>query len=186
MPKKVTILGLALLLVSGAASAQWISLFTDEERSSSSILYVPSGSIEEVYLFAHPSAEGVTCIELNSFTLGDGSIQSFAAVYNEDVAPPVMGTFPNSDLAGCFQTCHQDWAWFCRASLLYLSSGGEWCCIYVRALQGPPVQPYPKFLTCGGDEIQAYPFCEFCINAPSLCEVAVEESSWGAIKEMYK
>jgi len=186
MLKKVLFLWLALLFVSGAVSAQliWFSLYADESRSTSSVLNVTAGSFVRVYLFVCPNAEGVICIELGMVAEG-GAFMPFASVYHADVAQPVLATgFPTGDVGGCWNTCKYDWTYFVYADLyvqstdqIYLTIGG---------FQGPPVQPWPKILTCGGVELEGWILCDFCINTLCACDCAVEESTWGAIKNMYE
>jgi hypothetical protein len=184
--KRAMLLGFALLFLSGAASGQYLAVYADETRSASHV-WVEQGDYVNVYLFAFPTQEGVICIELNTFTQtwGDLTFRAFNPVYHEDAAQPVMGAFPNGDLVGCWNSCHYDWIWLCHTLLLVESSDGYgW--LLIRPYQGPPVQPFAKILTCTGREIEAYQLCEFGFNCVSICEVAVEEKSWGAIKELYK
>ncbi len=179
--KKALLLGLTLLFVSGAVSAQQLALYADAERTTWCAENADVGAMVYVYLFVNPVAEGITCIELNTTHEG-GMYMAFAPTYNPETVQPIMGGFPDSDLGGCFGGCQSDWIWF--ANVMLFNQSVEPCRIYIRPFQGPPVQEYPKVLTCGGDEIEAFPLTDFFINACG--PISVEESSWGAIKSMYE
>ena len=181
MMKKVTLLVLALLFVSCSVSAQWISLYKDYERSASSVQGVGVGEIVQVYLFVCPRPYGIRCIELNSYTTGDGVYVVDELEYYPEVAHPVTGGFPNSDLMGCWHDCHYDWVYLCVATLLVQSD--DPFCINIRGYQG---QALPRVEECTDDWVDYIPWCHFCLNQFSNCEVAVEESSWGVIKRLYE
>jgi len=181
--KKVLLLGLALLFVSGAVSAQQFALYNDEDRTTSSVLDVTSGMFVRAYLFANPNADGVICIELSVAASG-GAFMPFASVYHPDVAQPVLaGGFPTGDVGGCWNTCKYDWTYFVYCDLFVQSTDPIY--LVIGGFQGPPVQPWSKILTCPpSEEIEGFVLINFCIN--DTCENAVEESTWGAIKNMYE
>lgn len=146
-----------------------------------------------VYLFAYLD-EGFQCVETNTVlmtvpsvgdpypTIPEEEYDALAAIYNVDVASPIMGGFPNSDLGVCYNACYSDWYWVVRARIyVYITDP---IVIQIRPFQGPPVQPFPLLLSCLGEELQAYALTNLYIN--SCGPVAVEESSWGAIKNMYE
>ncbi len=189
--KKVLLLGLALLFVSSAVNAQQLALYNDEGRTTFSVLDVAMGTMVRVYLFCAPPADGLTCIELGMLAEG-GAFMPFQAVYNDDVSEPVLaGGFPTGDTGGCYNTCHQeDWVWFAYCDMFIQSVDPIY--LTITPFQGTIPQPWPKMLTCtGGGELgedpyetEAFVLNNFCIN--DICEVSVEESSWGAIKNLYE
>jgi len=183
MMKKAIIFVLILLFSSVSVSAQWIALYADYERSATSVQGVGVDDIVTVFLFVQPTALGIECIELNSFTYGDGVYAIDDIEYHPE-SYLVTGGFPNSDLVGCWYDCHYDWTYYCAATLV-LQSDVPFC-INIRGIQGPPSQPVPRGLECMEDWFPYVPQCNFCVNQLSQCEVAVGESSWGAIKSLYE
>ena len=179
MMKKVTLLVIALLFVSGSVSGQALSLYADADRTTWELSGLPQYSLVSMYLFVAPTEDGVKCVELNVSALC-GAYMPFVPVYNPDVRDPIMGTIPG-DLACCLQSCHLDWVWICNVTILLQATPLNF---WVQPFQGPPVQPFPKIVTCLDDEIEAYIWRPLIING--YCETAVEESSWGAIKSMYE
>ena len=182
--KKVLLLGLALLFVSSAVSAQQFALYNDEARTTFSVLGVEMMDLVRVYLFCNPPADGLQCIELGMLVEGEGSFNPFQPVYHGDVAQPVLAAgFPTGDTGGCWNGCYsEDWVYFCYADLFMMNNLSVQ--LSIVPFQGPPVQAWPKMLTCPGAEVEAYVLNNFCINME--CEVSVEESSWGAIKNLYE
>jgi hypothetical protein len=190
--KKVLLLGLALLFVSSAVSAQQLALYNDVDRTTFSVLGVESGNMVRVYLYVNPPADGLTCIEHGMLAEG-GAFMPFQPVYHPNVAQPVLAAgFPTGDTGGCWSACmNEGWVYFCYADLFIQSASPIY--LSIRPFQGPPVQAWPKILTCTGCgapeyedpcEVEAYVLNNFCIN--DICEVSVEESSWGAIKNLYE
>ncbi len=183
MMKKAIVFVLILLFSPVSISAQGIALYKDFERTATSVQDVEVGGIVTVFLFVQPTVLGVECIELNSYTTGDG----LYVVDDYDAHPEsylITGGFPDSDLWGCWYDCHYDWTYFCCATLVLQSV--EPFCINLRGFQGPPTQALPRGFDCGDDWFYYFPQCNFCVNQLSECEVAVEESSWGAIKSLYE
>ena len=117
--KKALLIGLALLFVSSAVSAQQLAMFTDVNRTSWCAEGVTVGSMVTVYLFANPGPEGMQCIELSTTHEG-GAYMPFATNWAPNTLPPQMGSFPDANMAACFDGCYFDWVWACNA-MLYLS-----------------------------------------------------------------
>jgi hypothetical protein len=189
--KKVLLLGLALLFVSSAVSAQQLALYVDAERTAW-CSDAPAGYVW-AYLFGY-LPEGFQCIEINTILMTEPvgedpytsiEIDEFDALniaFNADLAPPAMGTFPNSDLGVCYNACYHDWTWLVRARLfIYIADP---MVMYIRPYQSPTVQAFPKILDCEGTELEAFALTNLYINGCG--PVGVEESSWGAIKNMYE
>jgi len=179
--KKALLLGAALMFIAGSASAQFMGLYNDEARTS---WYVEDaaaiGNMVTVYVFGGPTADGMKCMEFSTEVIG-GAYMPFAPVWHPDIAEPQMGTFPGGNLGACWQSCYSDWTWIVSATL-FIQSTDEMT-ITIGEYTG---SPYPKLLTCLDDEIEAYPMTNFCINY--ICDPinATEESSWGAIKNLYE
>lgn len=188
--KKVLLLGLALLFVSSAVSAQQLALYIDEGRTEWCALDA-NGEYVYVYLFGY-LAEGLQCVELSTISMVEpvegepypvsSEIRAFAAEYPADIADPIMGTFPNEDFGACYNACYNDWVWLVKAEMNIRTALPV--VMYIQPFQGTIPQPFPKILNCTGGEIQAFPLTNCYINGCG--PVAVEESSWGAIKNMYE
>lgn len=180
--KKALLLGAALMFIAGSASAQIIGMYTDDTHTSWCVESAAAqGNMVTVYIFGSPNADGMTCLEFSTTTEG-GGYMAFTPTWADDIASPQMGSFPDNDLGACWQGCKDDWAWLLNATLFITSP--EAMTISFGAFTG---SPYIKILTCLGDEIEAYAFSNFCINQPCCPpNTAVEESSWGAIKNLYE
>jgi hypothetical protein len=181
--KKALLLGAALMFIAGSASAQFVGLYTDETHTSWCYEGDNTGSIVYVYVFGQPNADGMKCLEFTTTVTGTGAYMAFAPTWQADVIDPKMGGFPG-DLGACWGSCMNDWQWMLNAGL-FIQSGGE----LTFTIEEFPGSPYPKILNCVGDgvEIEAYPMTNMCINQPCCPPInAVDESSWGAIKNLYE
>lgn len=182
--KKALLLGAALMFIASGASAQLIGLFTDVERTEWNA--TSSGGIVTVYVFALPTPAGMTCLELSTEASND-NFMAFATTWHADIVEPKLGNIPNENLVACWASCKDDWTMFCSAGL-FMQSAEE--LIITVAPYKNPTQPFPKMLTCAlpADELEAYAYSMVCINTAEPCplETAVEESTWGAIKNLYE
>ena len=179
--KKALLLGAALMFIASASSAQLIGLYSDLDHTTWYADTPTAGTVVQVYVFGAPTAEGMSCLELSTELVGDASYFLLAATWHPDVVDPKMGSFPGGNLGACWGGCKDDWTWLISAGILMQSN--DPLTIEVGIFTG---SPYPKMLTCDGTEIEAYPSTNFCINY--VCDPinAVEESSWGAIKNLYE
>ena len=180
--KRILLLGLALLFVSGAVSAQQVAMYVDEARASWCVMDAMPYDFINIYLFINPPAEGAKCIDLS--TVAEyGNYRVFAYEPNPGAQDPILGGFPDDDLAGCFAACQDTWNWLVRGEIMMLSA--DPVKIYFRPSQDP-VQPNMWMLNCAdpAEEVEALALTDFYVN--SCGPVSVEESSWGAIKSLYE
>ena len=177
--KKIFWLGIMLLVLVAPASAQlpekaYFGLFIDEARTN---WCVSGAGMQTMYFIVLPSENGLICVELSTTLVGTG-VSFLAPTWNPDKVDPVMGGFPG-DLAVCFGSCHYDWVTFCSVRMFVDDEDPKSIVI------GPyATQPFPNALDCFGGEDWATPFTTFYINGCG--PLAVEESSWGAIKSLYE
>jgi hypothetical protein len=177
--KKIFWLGIMLLLLVAPASAQrpanaYFGLFIDEARTDWCISGI---GFKTMYLVVLPSENDLWCSELSTTVVGSG-LRFFAPDWNPDTAEPVMGGIPG-DLAQCFVNCHDDWIYVCIVEMVVEDETPK--SIEIGPYQ---TQPYPNALDCYGGEGEAIPFTTFYINGCG--PIAVEETSWGAIKSLYE
>lgn len=157
----------------------YIGLFADEEHST---WCLEGAGMYTFYLFALPlSSEGMRCVELRT-VVNSPDVAVFAPIYNELVKEPILGGIPGN-LAVCFKVCLiEDWVRIFSASAFVMAANEA--SITIEAFTG---SPYPKFLDCGGVEVEANIYTYLWINMPWGCYMTpVKESTWGAIKDMYK
>lgn len=178
--KRILLLGLALLFVSGAVTAQQVAMYTDETRTSWCAVDCALYTHVYIYLFVGPPAEGAKCVDLNSTHEG-GMFMTGTPEWNPDINPAHLGNFPDADLACCFNTCQQDWNWAIKGDLFIL--GVDPAKFWLRPSQDP-LQPNMWMLNCAGVEVEAFALTDFYVN--SCGPISVEESSWGAIKSLYE
>ena len=160
-------------------SPGFIGLFANEDHSNWCIYGTGAYTI---YLFALPIGdEGMKCVELRT-ELSSPYIALFNAVFNDDIAEPIMGGVPG-DLAACYNSCQTsaDWILVFHATLFIMAA--EEAIVSIESFTG---SPYPKFLTCDGIEIEAIRFTNVYANVIECFPISVKESTWGAIKNMYK
>jgi len=177
--KKIFWLGITLMVLVAPASAQlpanaYFGLFIDEARTD---WCVSGAGMYTMYIIVLPSVDGLICSELSTALVGTG-VMFVVPTWHPDSAQPVMGAVPG-DLAHCFVNCHYDWVYVCSVGILVQTADP------VSIEIGPyATQPYPTALDCGGGEGEAIIFTKFYVNGCG--PVGVEESTWGAIKNMYE
>ena len=182
--KKALLLSAALMFIASGVSAQLIGLYVDAERTSWEA--TAASGIVYVYVFAQPNTDGMTCLELRT-EASNTNFMAFATTWAPDAAEARMGNIPDQNLVGCWTSCKFEWTWLCNAGM-FMMSGDE----LIISIAPYTDQPYPKILDCvdPANELPAMACTPVCINAlePCLdpCDNAVEESTWGAIKNLYE
>jgi hypothetical protein len=179
--KKALLLGVALLLIASVVSAQlppqgFIGLYVDDAHTTWCI--EGTGSFT-MYCFVLPTVDGMKCIEIKT-VLSSANIAVFSPVYNADVAQPVMGGVPG-DLAACFNSCWGEWVQAFSATLFIMAATPE--SVTMEPFTG---SPYLKILDCTGLETEALPLTYVYTNYAECPGNANQESTWGAIKNMYE
>jgi hypothetical protein len=181
--KKLLLFGIVMMLIAPSASAQpadaYLALYEDAARSD----WCVSGiGFVTMYLFVLPSVDGVVCAELsiNVTGAGAGGLMWGTPTYHPDVAEPVLGSVPG-EMGVCFPVgvCKTEWIYFYSVGILVQTIEAA------RVEIGPyGTSPYPKVLDCLDAEPEAIIFNHFYIN--DCGPIAVDESSWGAIKSLYR
>lgn len=179
--KKVVFLAIALLLVSGAANAQYMGLFTDDTHSywcATGVGFYPV----EMWIMALPGPLGVMCNEF-AICYPVNTIQS-VVTSNDAIISVMLGSLP-AGMSVCYQLCQYDWFW-CFHQQIYVTDATQtmvYICAHPDAglyqiadcTPGYPTQPCDLltnlYLNYGPEE--------------QVCQgTATEEASWGAIKSM--
>lgn len=181
--KKGLLLGIALLVIASAVSAQappqgYFGLFYDE--GGTTWCFTGAG-MTTIYFLALPPADGLKCVELQ--VIIPAGFYLFGEVFNPDVKTPVMGTLATG-MAACFNTCQQgEWTLVCSATFMVADMLPQ--TIVIEEMEG---SPYPKILDCldPANELEAYPYTYLYTNTDPCPGIANKESTWGAIKNMYE
>lgn len=181
--KRILLVTVMVLLVATAVSAQlppkgYVGFFADVGRSSWCITGMGSFTL---YFFALPPQGGMDCVEIRS-VLSSGNIAVFNPVYHADVLEPVMGGVPG-DLAACFGNCWYNWVQVFSATIFIMAATPE--TVSIAPFTG---SPYPKILDClvPANEKEAIPFTYLYTNTSPCPPIGNSESTWGAIKSLYR
>ena len=185
--KKALLLAFAVLLISGAANAQlppegYIGLYADGARLTQCASGVGMYPVE-MWVWCWPSVRGAICAEFR--IVYPGNLIQSTVTWNDDIISVALGDFP-SGLSVCYIDCMMDWHWIGHQAL-YATSADQ---TVIEVGPHPDVAVY-QFANCE----DGYP-TEPCIAYPSLlvnveevdCPeiVGTEETSWGAIKSLFK
>lgn len=180
--KKLLLFGIALMLIAPPVSAQlpatpYLALYEDVVRSDWCVTGI---GFVNMYLFVLPNVDGAVCAELSISVTGAGAggLMWGVPTYHVDVVEPVMGSVPG-EMGVCFGDCKMDWIYFYNVGILVQTVEPARAEIGVFG-----TSPYPKVLDCLGAEPEAIIFNHYYIN--DCGPVAVDESSWGAIKSLYE
>ena len=174
---------LAAMLTTSAAAYDYgyIGLFTDEARTSWCI-DVPAYVQFDIYIYCLPSDNGVRAAE---FSLGFPP--SYIVVANTP-GPTVSVTLGNlyDGIAYSLYLCGNDWVLLGTVNMLgtaggqapiWLKGHGDTGVMSVAScLPGYPIEPAHAYTSV---------FVNYPPDSPECSGTATEESSWGAIKEMY-
>ena len=181
--KKAILLSVALLLVAGAANAQYIGLYVDSDRSAWCATGVGFYPVE-MWVWCLPGPQGTICSE---FMVGYpmNVIQS-VVTWNDPIISVALGDLP-SGLSICYIVCQYDWHWPAHQAL-YVTDPTQ---TLIEILPHPDAGAY-QFANCepGYPLEPATKLTNLYLNygpADEECMgTAVEETSWGAIKSLYK
>lgn len=185
--KRMVILVVALLLVSGSAYAcPSIGLFNCPDHSSWCATGVGFYPVEMwVWSLANPHTEQVSkiCDEF-SVCYPINVIQS-TVTWNTPLISVSLGDLP-SGLSVCYIVCQTNWFWICH-QLLYVTDGTQ-TMVYICPHPGVGVIQYascePGYPTYVNPQLShLYINYEPGID-PECAFIGTETSSWGAIKSM--
>lgn len=180
--KKALLLGLAILLISGAANAQgYIGLYADDAHTTQCVngLMVPL----TFWIWCLPGADGQICAE---FMIGmpANTIPS-TVTPNAPLISVTLGDL-DSGVSVCYVGCQDDWNW-CFQRTFYVTDGMQ----TVIEILGHPDTGLVQFANClDGYPLEpatAYPLMLLNVLPDDCPEiVGTEETSWGAIKSLFK
>lgn len=191
--KRVLMLSLLLLMVSGAAFAQlpaqpYIGLFTSDLHDTWCATGTPDPMyIVEMWIMCLPSFNGMLCAEF-SIDYPLTSVISGTITSNEALISVAQGDL-DTGMSVCYIACQYDWNW-CFHQTLYVNGTDQVHCELV-----PHTAPEITELQFASCETEKYPletaiqFTNLYINydpvtAPE-CQVAgTESATWGAIKSI--
>jgi len=175
------LLTLAFMLSSSVAfslpSVGYIGLYSDPDRSFCEVHSSGGLSSFDLYVYCLPSEHGVMSVK-------------FAISYPANVTQSSLTVNPGiaytqgdleSGINVQFQSCMYGWVWTHHQTLYITDTDPDW--IYIVAHPG---EGSYYFTTC----IDGYPsegvmvVNHLAVNQP--CVIATEETSWGAIKSLYK
>ncbi len=181
--KKLLILGIALLLISGNAVAQggygYIGLFVDDMHST----WCTTASSFDMYVWCLPSTNGMMGFE-HAISY-PGNIIPSTVTSNSSVISVCMGDLSSGISCG-LNACEEDWIWTHKQTL-FVTDGVQ---TNIEIIEHPDVGAY-QFTNCeDGFPIEAcVKFTDIMVNtdptSPS-CVRGTGEESWGAIKSLYK
>ncbi len=179
--KKVVFLAIALLLVSGAANAQYMGLYTDADHSvwcATGVGFYPVN----MWIWCLPGPLGVMCNEF-AVCYPINVIQS-TVTNNDPIISVTLGSLP-AGMSVCYVACQYSWFWMFQQQLWVTDPSKTMVYICVH----PDVGVYQI-----ADCTPGYPTqpCDLLTNlyinyAPPEQEcmgTATEDASWGAIKSM--
>jgi hypothetical protein len=179
--KKVIFIVLTLLLVSGAANAQFMGIYTADDHSywcATGVGFYPV----EIWIMCLPGPLGVICNEF-SLCYPPNVIQS-TVTKNMTIISVDMGDLP-SGWSVCYILCQYDWFWIAHQTL-YVTTPDP---AVIEVCPHPGVGVY-QIANCE----PGYPvepcavltnfFVNYGPEEPECQGTATEDASWGAIKSM--
>ena len=183
--KRILLVMVIVLLVSTAVSAQlppqgYIGLFADTGRNTWCIN--DTGQFP-FYCFVLPPEGGMDSIEMST-VLSSANLAVFGLVYHPDIIL-TMGSFPG-DLVATFGNCQNAWTQLFSATVFIMGVDPESVTLGAHSLGD-----YPLILTCFvppdlGVETEAIIWTHLYTNYVVCPDYANQESTWGAIKNMYE
>ena len=185
--KKVVLVAVALLLISGVASAQqsfplgYIGLFTGEDHS----FWCVSGAgfyPVEVWILCLPGSLGQICAEF--MLCNPVNVITSTVTWNTPLISVSLGDL-DVGLSVCYVSCQTDWHWIAHR-LYYVTDGTQ---TMIEICPHPDVGVY-QFSNCE----PGYPiepctkltnmYLNYTIEDEECQAMGTESASWGAIKAM--
>ena len=188
--KKALYAGILLLLVSSAAFAQllphgYMALCTDQTAppdfsNTCGTTGVPFYPVE-MYIWCLPSNRGQICAEF-MVDYPVNIIQS--TVTTSPLICVTLGTL-DTGMSACLCRCTYSWTWYFH-QLLYVTDSTQTC---VKIVKHPDENTECiRFANCdpGWPDECVTVLTSLCVNQECPQCIGTEESSWGAIKNLYK
>lgn len=200
MMKRALLAGFSMLLISHTATAQYppnasIGLFADSEHTHNYVCPFEGPYLAqiEMWIWCIPSSRGQIGAE---FAISyPGNVFQGVVTYNNDLISVLLGTLAEG-IGFVYSECQTDWNWPCHQSFLIMTHGET----DVELVPHPDLLiPVIQFWNCleGYPTEQAYvlshlhlnqrdPWSQSCYPPTVLVPIQADESSWGAIKSLYK
>ena len=181
--KKALLLGLAILLISGAANAQgYIGLYADAGHTTQCVSDMMPTPVT-FWIWCLPGANDQICAEfMMSYP---ANVIASTVTTNDAIVSVTLGDLATG-MSVCYDPCQTDWNW-CFQQLIYVTDPTQ----TTIDVLGHPDTGLVQFANC----LEGYPL-EPATAYPSLllnvlqqdCPeiVGTEETSWGAIKSIFK
>lgn len=187
--KAVLSIILAGILVSAAGYAQgpantYIGLFLDSERQ----VWCAEGSIgysTQVWFWFLPGENGLYSVSLN-LSVPDDVVWVSDGVYSPHVYIPPTKCNPPCPYFRCFfEECHTGWVWAYYETLIVNTLDPA----RIELLSFPANDTNLTVYNCADEEEPAVRYSSVFLNyaptSPECLGVAVEPSSWGAVKGLF-
>jgi hypothetical protein len=185
--KKIFLIAAALLVISSAAFAGALDIFTNSTHDAWCAYPLPSVPYQpvDVYFFARPPADGFRATECK-MVLPDPALSIVNTVYHPlmNLAFGDWATGMSLSFSGCISA---DWTLCATISLLAFPPGVGPDCQVIELLPRDD-SGFFGFATCatGYPPEAAYHAYDVYLNCePCPDIVATKDSSWGAIKNLY-
>jgi len=182
--KKAILLTAALLLLAaGAANAQYIGLYADGDHTTwcaSGVGFYPV----DMWVWNLPGPLGQICAEF--MVSYPPNVITSTITWNDPIISVTLGDL-SSGLSVCYISCYWDWNWTAHQLLYVTDPTPTYCEIvphpevgvyqFANCEPGYPTEPTTKLTNL---------FLNYGPGDPECEGTAVEETSWGAIKSLYK
>ena len=185
--KKAIMLGILLLMIPMAAFAQlpetgYIGLFADAARDTFCAWGAPVFFFD-MYVYCLPGDHGLKCAEFAILYPESGI---FAGVATPNPALSVAQGNLADGMSCCFLECQWDWQWTHSQTIIVQDATPK---IFEIIPSPVPIPPVYQFANCDTIPIKypKEPCTKFTNLYVNTCgPTAVEETSWGAIKSLYR
>lgn len=180
---------IAILLVgvfAGNGHSQMLSLWGDEAMTACDVQTNAPYQMFDVYVFLEPGVEGAFAVEYKLTTLaGHFSPRS---VINPVVSDATIGSWINGNgISAPFTSCQADLLWVINLGMMGPDTVPGYYMLGPNDITG-----FMGVAICTGNrplvDASAYNHFAFNDGCMACCgpPIAVEETSWGTIKEMYR
>jgi len=186
--KRILLLAFALALVvtvtvSAGAKTLWghpyIAMYNPGEDHYYCGITVPAPySPYEIWVWILPGVNGLKGF---SFTIDLGDDLCTGVTNNPDLISPADSPVEGTGWTGYFSSCHYDWVWLTKLSMIALSTAPH--CVDISE---HPDTGEVEAIDCteGNPAVPLTVLNSFCVNTP--CVVDARDSSWGAVKSIYR
>lgn len=132
----------------------------------------------EIWVWILPDVNGLKGF---SFTIDMGNDLCAGVTNNPDLVYPADSPIEETGWTGYFSSCHYDWVWLTKLSMIAVSITPH--CVEII---GHPDTGAVEAMDCteGNPAVPLTVLNSYCVNTP--CVVDARDSSWGAVKSIYR